>query len=244
MPAVFYGKNPIEVSSEQSVYITAEAGLEKEQHRVPALYADFFKQAEARLRLLSASVKNKAFSEWLGRLAPVPCILEVHDYEAFFEGEKSSWFIRFPEKEMKGADEYFNHPDALSLELTDADTAHLPQPLRELYQLGILYFYGYLSAGYFYHPRNIKKAVDEEFLSDYIQDEVYKSMNYPVSELMVFFADLHGSFLMYDADGRVYAAGSDFYRSSKNLDEVITILFTSLLKGERRLNVERIAPVQ
>ena len=97
--------------------------------------------------------------------------------------------------------------------------------------MGAIWLFGIPCSGFFYPPRIIQKALDEEYLSDYIDDPVHWQKGYPMEELMVFY-DNSGAYLMYDAQENVYCGGvecGDFYKSSLKLDAVIDRVFAQIL---------------
>lgn len=248
-PPIFHAPNPIfdDSSIGASLYVARPDSLEAVRDQVPDNYYDFYKNIDARLADISRHARIKEVAAWIDSLASCLKLLEIHDND-FFNRDKpvfSKYYIQFTKHHRYSEWKDQSPSYGINLELVDTPVGHLPEALQDVYKLGALWLFGVPCSGYFYHPRNIQKALDEEYLGEYISDEEFRDLNYPLDELMVFYAD-SGCWLMYDKAENVYCGGvecGDFYRSSKKLPEVIAIIFTELLHSdERRLSIECFAP--
>lgn len=247
-PACFEAPNPIfdDGSIGASVYISREEGLESPGKQADQIYVDFFGNIDAKLSRLADSLQIPGLVNWIRSLTGKTKLLEIHNNDFFNRNERifSNCYIQFSDS-PNFKDWQARFPSyGMSLELLDRDLSDLPAPLQEVYSLGVLWLYGIPCSGFFYHPDKIKKALEEEYLGDFISDEGYKGLNYPLDELKVFFTD-SACWLMYDEAENVYCGGvecGDFYRSSKKLAEVVDNIFSQLMAGQERFPIEGFAP--
>ena len=246
-PPSFQAPNPIggDELAPPSLYIHDPAALKDVDVSVPPQYARFLEQADTQLAQLAHNAHNQEFAAWLEAQRSATILLEVHENAAFDQGTGlfSDHYIQF-----SGTKDYQewkrSYPSyGVSVELIQEPLDQLPKPLQEVYRLGVLWLYGPPQSGYFYHPRHIKPALQEEYLGEYISDSLYIPLNYPMEDLMVFYTDSN-CWLMYDKAGHVYCGGvecGDFYRSSQDLEQVIGNVFRALRMGEG-LSIEGFAP--
>ncbi|MGH1335155.1 MAG: hypothetical protein ACRBFS_03440 [Aureispira sp.] len=247
-PSSFQAPNPIfdDGTIGNSIYITDIKGLEKEKDKIDPNYSSFFQNIDSSLINLSNSTQNKELAEWIKSLIAKKKLLEVHN-NGFFNQEKmqfSNLYIQYTD--YKNYNDWQDHYPSygINIELVNNNLSNLPNSLKEVYNVGAIWIFGIPCSGYFYHPRDIKNALDEEYLKEFISDDLYKQLNYPLKELKVFYTD-SGCWLMYDNEENVYCGGvecGDFYKSSKKLTEVISIIFTKLLNNDEKLNIESFAP--
>lgn len=242
-PVQFKGRNPIYDRMPESIYIRDKNEMLKIAREIPQIYLDFFHQLDFNLSLIASQITNEELSSWIISLKEQTGLLEIHDNSKL---KRNDFFIQFTK--YNNLEEWSQSYPSYGITLELIDTAnipeYLPRSLAELYGFGRLYLQGGIScSGYFYHPDEIKLAVNEEWLCDYISDDYYMDLGYPIKDLMVFYTD-SGCWLMYDQYEHVYCGGiecGDFYKSSKNLREVISIIF-SKLSNNNELSIEGIAP--
>ena len=247
-PPSFHAPNPFGGNEPDalSLYIHDPAALSDAGPGVPSQYRQFLTQADAQLSQLARNAHNQEFAAWLEAQRSATILLEVHANADFDQGSGlfSDHYIQF--SAIQDFEEWKQtFPSyGFAVELVDEPLDHLPQPLQEVYRLGTLWLYGAGTSGYFYPPRHIKPALQEEYLGEFISDSLYFPLNYPMEELMVFYTD-SGCWLMYDQDERVYCGGvecGDFYRSSQDLDHVIGNIFRTLRLGQDNRSIEAFAP--
>lgn len=218
-----------------SMYISSSRHLPSPLSKTEEVYFNYFKNIDHHLLEYSQIVKNAALSNWVQSLSNTNKTLQIHDQTSFNKGTRY-----FPSYVIS-----INDQVDLELIIDKNQLKNVPPPLSEVYKLGRLWINGgFSSSGYFYHPANIQPALqEEEWLSDYISDKDYQSLGYPLEKLKAFYTD-SGCWLMYNDEENVYCGGvecGDFYKSSKKLAEVISIIFTKLINQEH-LVIEQFAP--
>lgn len=247
-PPLFQNMSPLAPDFADSVYISDIASIDKSPRPVPTLYKQVFQNLEQHLTKLVAKAKNKGFKKWLASLSEQYCLLELHNYSLIAPeyNNYSDCYLQFTKYGNYAAWQQLFPSYGLALELIpeEAIPDSIPQALREVYQLGKLYIQGgFFCSGSFYHPKDIKMPLQEEYLADFFADGYYQEQGFDLDKLLVFYED-SGCWLMYDSEENVYCGGfecGDFYKSSKKLDEVIEIIFTKLL-NEENLVIEYFAP--
>lgn len=243
-PANFHHPNPIHDGQPNSLYIFDISSVES--NTLPPNYYSFYNNIDSNLQSLIKNSSNKAFAKWLESLTHTTKLLEVHDNDFFNQRERqfSNHYLQFTDHHAYD-DWQQQYPSyGYNIELVEEDVSDLPASLQEVYALGMIWLFGVPNSGFFYHPRDIKNALDEPYLGEYISDEAFENLNYPLADLKVFYTD-SACWLMYDSEENVYCGGvecGDFYKSSKKLDDVISTIFTQLLIEGDRLSIESFAP--
>lgn len=238
-PDFCYAPHPLGVGNiPNSIYIQDSSLLPNPINPEEEMYFNFFSNFDSVIENISHNTQNKELSYWIDSLKQSNKILSIHNQDFFIANSvKQERHRDFPEY-------LISINNNIDLELIDNDKLleELPKPLQEVYKFGRLWINGGFSAsGYFYHPCQIKKAIVEEWLKECILDEHYKA--FPIEELMVFYTE-SGCWLMYDKNENVYCGGVEcggFYKSTKKLNEVISIIFSKLTNNEK-LIIERFAP--
>jgi hypothetical protein len=222
-PKEFYRENPFAPGIPNSIVIPEHYNLPDPLSERESLYFNYFENIDNHLESMSAAATIEQFSNWLQSLKARPKNLVIHDIERFdSNNDFSNYYIEFDNK---------YEVELLSDEVL-IRTLNLPKPLQEVYKFGIIWVGGVPVQRSFCHPKNIQPANNIEELIDFINDQKdwVKNLGIPINELKTFYVD-SGCWLMYDRNEIVYCGGyecGDFYRTTKNLEETIEMIFKTL----------------